>query len=133
MTVKTITPRKKLLLTLLGIAVYWVVGMFVRIETANVHSEILLRYPVLTMFAAYLGAVPGLLIGACGQIGFDLASFGFLKLPTVLGSALLGLLLGWRKPDKPLKYSIDCLWTNAAVWVAVVPVMDVLIRGFGWK
>lgn len=133
MNTQKLTPARKLLLTLLGIAAYWVVGMFIQIETANIHSNIMLRYPVLTMFAAYLGAVPGLIIGACGQIFFDLASFGFLKLPTVIGSAVLGLVIGWRKPDKPLKYTLDCLLGNGLVWALLVPVMDVLLRGFSWK
>lgn len=126
-------PTKKCLLTLLGIALYWIVGMFIQIETANIHSNIMLRYPVLTMFAAYLGAIPGLIIGACGQICFDLASFGYLKLPTVIGSALLGLIIGWRKPDKPFKYTVDCLLGNGLVWALFVPVLDVLLRGFSWK
>ena len=126
-------PARKWLLTLLGIAVYWAVGMFIQIETANIHSNIMLRYPILTMFAACLGAIPGLIIGACGQICFDLASFGYLKLPTVIGSAMLGLIIGWRKPDKPLKYTFDCLLGNGLVWALLVPVMDVLLRGFSWK
>lgn len=124
---------KKLLLVLLGIAAYYAVGMFVQIDTANIHSNIMLRYPVLTLFAAALGAVPGLVIGACGQICFDLTSFGYLKLPTVIGSALLGLVIGWRKPRRPVQYSIDCLLGNALVWAAVVPLLDVWLRGFGWK
>lgn len=124
---------KKLMLTLLGIIVYYAVGMFVKIETANIHSDIMLRYPVLTMFAAVLGPIPGLVIGACGQICFDLTSFGYLKLPTVIGSMLLGLIIGWRRPDKPLRYTIDCLLANVIVWAAVVPLMDVWMRGFGWQ
>lgn len=133
MNAQEMKPSRKTLYILLGIVAYYTVGMFVQIDTANIHTEIMLRYPVLTIFASSLGAIPGLVIGACGQICFDLTSFGFLKLPTVIGSALLGLIIGWRKPQKPIQYSIDCLLANAVVWAAVVPLMDVLMRGFEWK
>ena len=128
-----ITPARRVAATLVGIFLYWLIGTFVRIPTANQHAEVMLRYPVLTMYAAFLGPVPGFIIGGAGQMCFDLTAFGILKLPTVIGSALLGLIIGIRRPDRPLKYTIDCLIANAIVWACIVPALDMLIRRFTFR
>ena len=122
----------------IGAALFFVLMRFVAIPSGVPNTNLNLGIAVLTVFAAIFGPLAGLLIGFIGHTLVDL-TWGGVWWSWVIADGIYGLLAGllWKlyrieegefTVRNAVIFNLAQILSNAAAWVAVAPVLDVLIH-----
>ena len=126
-----------MIVTALGIAMFFVIGRFIAIPTPIPNFALFLQYAILLVFGFYYGPIVGLSIGFFGHFLIDLLSGYGLWFSWIVSSGLFGLSIGLASklvnhfgcPYKPLKMVIFCsivTVSGAICWVLIAPTGDLL-------
>lgn len=99
----------------LGIALYVVVSMMLKIPTGIGHISLDLGYIVLAVYCMRFGPLGGAIVGGAGCTVVSLLSSGWFPLGWLLGNALIGSICG-----KAYQKNKSVYWTNFVVTVAAV-------------
>lgn len=116
------SKTKGICLTALGIALYVVVSMSLKIPTGIGHLALDLGYVVLAVYCYIYGGVSGAIVGACGCFLVSLISTGWIAIGWPLGNLLVGALCGVvynRTKDKKWAVPIGMAVTVVAVFIGV--------------
>lgn len=122
----------------IGAALFFVLGRFVNIPSGIPNTNISVQYAILGLLATMYGPVAGALIGFIGHTLIDLSWGGSPWWSWVLASAVVGALagLGGKKiallegtfgKKEIVTFAIVNVVANAAAWLVIAPVLDVLI------
>jgi energy-coupling factor transport system substrate-specific component len=122
----------------IGSALFFVLMRFVAIPSGVPNTNLNLGIAVLTVFAAIFGPVAGLLIGFIGHTLVDL-TWGGVWWSWVIADGVYGFLAGifWKlyrieegefTVRNAVIFNLAQILSNAAAWVVVAPVLDVLIH-----
>jgi energy-coupling factor transport system substrate-specific component len=123
----------------IGGALFFVLMRFVAVPSGVPNTNLNLGIAILTIFAAVFGPVAGFLIGFIGHTLVDL-TWGFgIWWSWVIADAVYGLVIGLfrgfykiEEGDFGIKncviFNVVQILTNAAAWVAIAPVLDILIH-----
>ena len=126
--------------TAIGAAIFFILARFASIFVYD-GTYISFQYAILCAFAAVFGPVCGLLIGLVGHVLTDISFYNSVEniwWSWVIASALVGLLAGFviksGKIEKGefdkrdiLRFIIGNLVIHAISWVAVAPILDIVI------
>lgn len=126
-----------MIVTALGIAMFFVIGKFLAIPTPIPNFALFLQYAVLVVFSFYFGPVVGFSVGFLGHLLIDLFSGYGIWIFWIMGSGLFGLFVGLASliinrrssPFKVTKILIFCLFAivgGAICWVVIAPIGDML-------
>ena len=126
-----------MIVTALGIAMFFVIGKFLAIPTPIPNFALFLQYAVLVVFSFYYGPIVGFSIGFLGHFLIDLFSGYGIWIFWIIGSGLFGLFTGLTSliinkrpnPYKFIKILIFILFAisgGAICWVLVAPIGDML-------
>ena len=124
-----------MIVTALGIAMFFVIGKFVSIPTPIPNFALFLQYGVLLVFSFYFGPVVGFSIGFLGHFLIDLLSGYGIWIFWIVGSGLFGLVTGLtslliNKRLNPYKFPgilffiLSAVVIGAVCWVIIAPVGD---------
>lgn len=95
------TNIKKITFTAIGIAMYVVVSMFLKIPMIG-HISLDLGYIVLAFYCMMFGPISAALVGCCGSFLVTLITSGWISISWPLGNLLIGAICAVTyKPDKP--------------------------------
>ena len=124
-------PLRRLASFLLSVLLFWLLGSYARISTGVNGVYIFLQYPLLCLTAWFNGPLTGLMTGAVGHALINLTVSGFVRPPWVIGSALIGLLMGLggrRWPGmRPLRFSLCCAAAVFASTGVITPLLNLLL------
>jgi energy-coupling factor transport system substrate-specific component len=126
-----------MIITALGIAMFFVIGKFVAIPTPIPNFALFLQYSVLVVFSFYFGPIVGFSIGFLGHLLIDLFSGYGIWIFWIIGSGLFGLFVGLgsfiinrrSSPFKVTKILLLCLFAivgGAICWVLIAPIGDMI-------
>ncbi|MDR2193613.1 MAG: ECF-type riboflavin transporter substrate-binding protein [Treponema sp.] len=121
----------------IGSAIMFVLMRFVALPSGIPNTNFNLSPAIVAVFAAIFGPVAGLFIGFIGHTLTDL-TWGSPWWSWIIADALFGFLIGifWKlyKVDegaftlpKVLIFNIVQIFANAAAWIIVAPLLDILI------
>lgn len=130
----------KMVVTALGIAMFFVVGKFLAIPTPLPNFSLFLQYAIQIVFSFYFGPVVGFLVGFIGHFLVDLISGWGIWMSWIVSSGVFGLLTGLtsmliNKRENPFKvikiiiFSFAVIVFGAICWVVIAPVGDLLFYG----
>lgn len=118
MKTKTIT------ITALGIALYVVVSMFLKIPLGVGHLALDLGYIVLAVYCYSMGPIIGAIVGGAGCTIVSLISSGWFPLGWLLGNILIGYTCGrWYKEEKT---TFNCVLSIAAIVLGVLGIKTIV-------
>ena len=126
-----------MVVTALGISMFFVIGKFLAIPTPIPNLSIFLQYAILIVFSFYFGPLVGFSIGFFGHFMIDLLSGYGLWFSWIVSSGLFGLLAGLasllvNKLFNPYKITAMLLFLllvtidGAICWVLIAPIGDIL-------
>lgn len=126
-----------MVVTALGISMFFVIGKFLAIPTPIPNLSIFLQYVILIVFSFYFGPSVGFSIGFFGHLMIDLLSGYGLWFSWIVSSGLFGLLAGLasllvNKRFNPYKIKAMLLFLllvtidGAICWVLIAPIGDIL-------
>jgi energy-coupling factor transport system substrate-specific component len=121
----------------IGAALAFVLMRFVAIPSGVPNTNLNLAAAIVAFFAAIFGPVAGILIAFIGHTLSDL-TWGGVWWSWVIADAVFGLLIGlfWKKYNieeggfglkSCIIFNVVQILANAAAWVLVAPVLDILI------
>lgn len=122
----------------IGSAVFMILGRFASIPTGISNTEIQTAYAFLALMAIIYGPIAGVSIGFIGHTLKDLTAYGVLWFSWIIGSAVLGLIIGlaWKKINinegelgkkKIVGFNIFQIIANIIAWFVVAPSLDVSV------
>ena len=122
----------------LGAALFTVLFMYVKIPTGVPETEIQTAYGVGGFFAALFGPIAGFLIQFIGHAISDSVQYGSAWWSWVISSGVAGFIVGLSyqklRVDEGIFEVKDMVYfnvmqviANAIAWVAVAPVLDIVI------
>lgn len=121
----------------IGAALFFVLGRFVIIPSPVPNTNINLQYGLLAFMSILFGPLAGALIGLIGHVLIDMTSYG-LWWSWELATAVFGLIMGiigkkirladgeFGKKDL-VRFILSVIVAHLISWVAVAPVLDILI------
>lgn len=126
-----------MIVTALGIAMFFVIGKFVAIPTPISNSSLFLQFAVLLVFSFYFGPTVGFSIGFLGHFLIDLFSGYGIWIFWIIGSGIFGLIAGLTskiinkhgnpyKVTKMLLFSLFVTIGGAICWILIAPIGDML-------
>ena len=126
-----------MVVTALGLSMFFVIGKFLAIPTPIPNLSIFLQYVILIVFSFYFGPSVGFSIGFFGHLMIDLLSGYGLWFSWIVSSGLFGLLAGLasllvNKRFNPYKIKAMLLFLllvtidGAICWVLIAPIGDIL-------
>jgi len=126
-----------MIVTALGIAMFFVIGKFLAIPTPIPNFSLFLQYAVLVVFSFYYGPIVGFSIGFLGHFLIDLFSGYGIWIFWIIGSGLFGLFTGLtsliinKRPNpyrffKILIFVLFAILGGAICWVLIAPIGDIL-------
>lgn len=126
-----------MIVTALGIAMFFVIGKFLAIPTPIPNFALFLQYAILVVFSFYYGPIVGFGIGFFGHFLIDLTSGYGIWIFWIIGSGLFGLFTGLtsliinRSPNpfrfiKILIFISFAILGGAICWVLIAPIGDML-------
>ncbi len=126
-----------MVITALGISMFFVIGKFLAIPTPIPNLSIFLQYAILIVFSFYFGPVVGFSIGFFGHLLIDLLSGYGLWFSWIISSGVFGLLAGLAsllisRRSNPYKITTMLLFLllitidGALCWVLIAPIGDIL-------
>ena len=126
-----------MIVTALGIAMFFVIGKFLAIPTPIPNLSLFLQFAVLIVFSFYFGPTVGFAIGFLGHFLIDLFSGYGIWIFWIIGSGIFGLVAGlaskliskWGNPYKVTKMLLFCLFATiggAICWILIAPIGDML-------
>lgn len=130
--------REYILATLFGIISFYMVGVYGKIPTGIELVFIYMQYVILVYLAGRFGPVCGMLTGFFGHTMIDRVAGDRIWWNYVLGSVLLGGLIGYvtkikgislTKPEKRdrAKFAVINIACQIPVWWIVVPVLEIIM------
>ena len=130
----------KMVVTALGIAMFFVVGKFLAIPTPIPNFSLFLQYAIQIVFSFYFGPVVGFSVGFIGHFLVDLISGWGIWMSWIVSSGVFGLLTGLtslliNKHENPFKaikiilFSVAAVISGAICWILIAPIGDLLFYG----
>lgn len=127
-----------MIITSLGIALFFVIGKFLSIPTPIPNFALFLQYAILVVFSFYFGPIVGLGVGFLGHFLIDLLSGYGIWMSWIVSSGVFGLLTGLaskiiNKWVNPFKFSrmvffvLATILAGAICWMVIAPLGDILI------
>lgn len=122
----------------IGAALFFVLGRFVAIPSPVPNTNISIQYGLLAFMAVLFGPVAGLLIGLIGHALIDFSYGWGIWWSWVIASGVFGALVGllgkkirlydgaFGKKDI-VRFLIAVVISHLVCWVAVAPVLDILM------
>ena len=133
-------PAKTILAAGLGAAVFLVLFLYVKIPSPVPETSIQIAYGVSSFVAAVFGPPAGFFAAFAGHALSDFVSYGSPWWSWVAASGVSGLITGICSKTvgkavqegrfakrQMIQFIIFALIANAAAWVAVAPVLDIVI------
>lgn len=134
--------KNKFIMTGLAVLVFFMIGEYGAIHTGVHDIYIYLQYPLLYMFAAAYGSIPGLIVGLVGHLLVDLVR-GDVWLSWATASGIMGFVIGFiyeKEKDKAktelgrlLKFFLICAGTIVAAFGIYAPLLNVIFYRMGFK
>lgn len=126
-----------MVITALGISMFFVIGKFLAIPTPIPNLSIFLQYAILIVFSFYFGPVVGFSIGFLGHLLIDLFSGYGLWFSWIISSGIFGLLTGLasliinkrsnhNRITKMLLFLLFATIDGAVCWILIAPIGDIL-------
>ena len=126
-----------MIVTALGIAMFFVIGKFVAIPTPIPNFSLFLQFAVLLVFSFYFGPTVGFSIGFLGHFLIDLFSGYGIWIFWIIGSGVFGLVTGLTskiinkygnpyKVAKMLLFSLFVTVGGAVCWILIAPIGDMI-------
>ncbi|NLL78334.1 MAG: ECF-type riboflavin transporter substrate-binding protein [Clostridiales bacterium] len=121
----------------IGAALFFVLGRFVAIPSPVPNTTINIQYAILGVFGVIYGPIVGILVGFIGHTLIDL-SWGSPWWSWIIASAVFGLIVGFARKKMDIEsgefgkkqvilFNVFQLVGHAVAWLAVAPVLDILI------
>lgn len=121
---------KNICLTALGIALYVVVSMMLKIPLGIGHLSLDLGYIVLAVYCYLYGPVSGAIVGSCGCFLVSILATGWIAIGWPLGNLLVGVVCGVfynRLKDDKMTHTLVCISvTIVSVFVGVAIIKTVV-------
>jgi len=134
------SSTKTVVATGLGAAVFMVLFMFVKVPSPVPETNLQIAYGVSGFFAAMFGPLCGFLVAFIGHALNDFIGYGSPWWSWVVASGVSALIVGFASnkiapkveegifgKDEIKTYVIYTLIAQAAAWVVVAPVLDIVI------
>lgn len=125
---------------LVGVVVFFMIGEYGAIPTGVRDIYIYFQYPLLYMFAATYGAVPGLIVGFVGHLLIDIVRQD-IWLSWTTASGLVGFIIGFiYEKDKEraktefgrlVKFLLICAGTLILVFGVYAPIINIIFYHMG--
>jgi len=118
---------KKLTFTALGIALYVLLSMTMKIPLIG-HIGLDLGYIVFAVYCYHFGILPGVMVGGIGCILVSLLTSGWFPPGWLLGNILIGIFCGWLYKHENTNYAIisNIVVTIAAVALGILGVKTIV-------
>lgn len=127
--------KNKFFMTAIGIVLFFVIGEYGAIHTGVQDMYIYFQYPLLYMFAATYGSVPGLIVGLVGHLLIDIVRQD-IWFSWITASGIMGFMIGFiyeRKKEQGkselvrlFKFFLICAGTIAVVFGIYAPTINIL-------
>lgn len=134
--------KNKYIMTVIGIIVFFMIGEYGAIHTGVHDMYIYFQYPLLYIFAATYGSIPGMLVGLLGHLLIDLVRHDFW-ISWITASGIMGFVIGFiyeKKKERAgsefarlIKFFLICAGTIVVVFGIYTPVLNILIYRMGVK
>lgn len=129
-------------MTALAVVIFFMIGEYGAIPTGVHDIYIYLQYPLLYMFAAIFGSIPGLIVGLVGHLLVDFVR-GDVWFSWATASGLMGFVIGFiyeKKKDEAkselgrlFKFFAICAGTIVVAFGIYAPVLNIFIYKMGPK
>lgn len=129
---------KYIVSTVMGIILFYMIGKYGKIPTGEKDIFVYLQYVILVYLAGRFGPLCGGIVGFVGHLMIDKTSEGQVWYSWIIGSAVLGILIGFiskkmkidlSKPEKKDRriFAVINISCQLLVWYLVAPVLNIVI------
>lgn len=127
--------KNKYIMTLVGVVVFFMIGEYGAIPTGVHDMYIYMQYPLLYMFAAIYGSIPGLIVGLVGHLLIDLVRQD-VWISWITASGFMGFIIGKiyeKQKDRAkteigrlVKFLLICAGTIILVFGIYTPILNII-------
>lgn len=127
--------KNKYLMTIIGIIFFFMIGEYGAIHTGVHDMYIYFQYPLLYIFAAHYGAIPGMIVGLAGHLLIDIVRQD-IWLSWISASGMMGFIIGFfyeRHKERAgselarlMKFLLICAGTIAVVFGIYTPIFNIV-------